>query len=250
MCIPKKQLKMDEINETGNENSISIVLPMYNEEENAHKIVTNLKKTLGNCTIDHEIVIVESGSTDNTSKIVDELEKKIPNIKVFHQIKKEGLGSAIRLGMSKATKNLVLYMDSDDPFDTNIIKNALPLTKNFSLVVGYRTGKRENLKRRVYSIGYNKLIRFVFGLKVKDVNFSFKLLKKELLEKMNLNSNGFFIDAEILLEAKRNGAKMAQIPILYKIRENGSSSVGNLDTIFNILAEMYRYKKTKDGNKI
>jgi len=115
------------------------------------------------------------------------------------------------------------------------------------MVIGYRLMRTESLRRKFQSKIYNWLIRLMFGLKVKDVNFAFKLFKREIIQKITLQSEGSFIDAELLIEAKRLGYKIKEIGLMYYPRAAGVSTLSGLDIIIKILKEMFAYKKKRDG---
>lgn len=222
--------------------SLSIVVPMYNEEQNAGRVIKSLNFNLNKMFDAFEIIVVESGSIDNTREIVEQLSKKYSNVKLFSQKRKEGLGSAIILGFRKSKGDLVLYMDGDEPFDIVELKRALPLIKDCDAVIGYRLGNRESFIREFYSKGYNFLIRALSGLKVKDVNFSFKLLRRKVADAIDIRSKGFFIDAEILVEMKKKGFRFKEMGIKYKKRERGKSSVKiGPGIIYNMIKEMTSY---------
>ena len=121
------------------------------------------------------------------------------------------------------------------------LKKVLPLLKEYDFITGYRLNRDEPLHRKIYSACYNWLIRIVFGLKVRDVNFSFKLLKKEILEKIQLEAQGSFIDAELLLEAKRYGFRIHEVGVQYYPRKFGKSTLAKPGIILTILQEMSRY---------
>ena len=96
-------------------------------------------------------------------------------------------------------------MDSDLPIRMDDASNAVPLTDEADLVIGWRKSRAESWRRDVFSRIYNWMIRRLFGLHVRDVNFAFKLFRRELLDRILLTSEGSFIDAELLLEMKRIG---------------------------------------------
>ena len=244
--------------------SISAIIPMYNEEANVKPITRFAIQTLSGITDSWEIIIIESGSTDKTREIIEEETKKDHRILAFFQERREGMGSALRLGYAKATKELIWHLESDAPFDLYNVKKALAFLEDYDGVIGYRTSskaeplfgwvyskhnKMESFIRGVFHIGYNLLIRIFFGLKVKDVNFSFKIFKSELIKKLKLFSSGWFIDAEILLETKKAKGKIKEIGIEYKQREYGNSTVGILSPI-NIVSEMFAYyfSRWKNGD--
>lgn len=242
---------------TVKELSISCIIPMYNEEENVERIVSEAERMFSQLITDWEIIIVESGSTDNTWKKVQEMIRGRSRIRAFHQEKKEGAGSALRLGHSKCAKDLIFHLEADSPFEMVYFKKALPIFLENNCVIGYRVGTPErNYKWSYYNMGrmalvrqlfhdwYNFLLRNFFGLTVKDVNFSFKIFKREDIQQLRLMSNGWFIDAEILLELKRRGILPIEMPIPYKDRMAGSSTV-NFGTPFNMIYEMLGYVRAR-----
>ncbi len=222
--------------------SISIVLPVYNEEDNIADAVFSLDKIMEKNYKDYEIIIVESGSTDNSREIIDKLLKKYKNLKAYYQGAKKGYGNAIREGFTKAKNELILYTDSDRPFDFNELSVLIPKIEGYDAVIGSRINRKIPPLRKLYSLGYKTLIRVLFGVKVKDVNFSFKLIRRDMLKKLNLITDGWFIDAEMLIELKKNNAKINQVPIYYTLRKKGKSNV-TFKTIFGIANEIYQYKK-------
>ena len=223
--------------------SISVIVPVYNEEDSLARAVHDLDLYLKDNFSQYEIIIVESGSTDDTAKIADSL--KCKNIRAVHQKKREGYGSGLRLGFSLAKKDLVWYYSGDMPFEISYLRRAAEKIENFDAVIAYRTGERESLKRLIATNAYHILITTIFGLKVRDINFSFKLIRRELLQRMKLNSYGWFIDAEMQIEFKRNKARILQIPVKYDHREEGQSKVNLISDSLNMLREMFGYISRK-----
>ena len=224
-------------------NSISVVVPAYNESNNLKKSIFELNSYLSKLFKKYEIIIVESASTDDTAKIADFLQKKLKNVLVIHQKQKLGYGNAIRQGYKKSKYSLVWYNDADRPYDLKALENALALIDNADAVIGYKVGKRESFSRWFFSLGYNLLIRTIFWINLRDINFSFKLVKKEVLDQLDLRSDGWFIDGELLSELSRKKMKIKEIPIKYNIRQEGNSKVViRPKMIFGFLKEMYYYK--------
>ena len=231
---------------------------MYNEELNVERIINESVGLFEQLSMNYEIIIIESGSIDSTWKKINEIIKNKENIYAFHQDKKEGMGSALRLGYSKCHKDLVCHLEADSPFDITYFRKAIPILLENDCVIGYRVGKKEQnfewsyhhmsikdaLLRQIFHLGYNLILRIVFGLIIREVNFSFKIFKLEHIKKLHLISNGWFIDAEIILELKRHGILPIEMPVEYKDRMGGRSSVRILDPIY-IFYEMFKYIKTK-----
>jgi len=205
------------------EYTLSIVIPVYNEEAGIKSTLKNLVPILNKTFSDYEIIVVESGSIDKSAEIADEAAKKNKKIKVIHQGIKKGYGNALREGLKICRYDLSMYTDCDNPFDFIYIKKALRYFNDYDAVIGYRLGKRENLGRIILSKGANFFEKMFFRLNVKEINYPFKMIKTKLAKKMNLISNNSFISAEILMELKKNKAKIKQIQIPTKLRTEGES---------------------------
>jgi len=221
--------------------SVSIVFPMFNEEAYIHRAVRAARDVLAEVTGDHEIVIVDDASTDRTGALADELARGDPRIKVVHNSGNRKLGGTLRAGFAAASKELVLYTDADLPFDLQELRRAVRLLEyqEADLLSAYRFDRiSEGPLRTLYSFVYNLLIRAVFRLPVKDVNFSFKLFRRRLLDRIELRSEGSFIDAELLIRARRAGASIIQIGVDYFPRSRGISTLSSGGVIVKILAEM------------
>jgi glycosyltransferase involved in cell wall biosynthesis len=223
--------------------SISIVFPMYNEEAYIHRAIRAATAALAEVAPDHEIIIVDDASTDRTGALADELARADPRIRVLHNARNRKLGASVRAGYAAATKDLVLYTDADLPFDLQELGRAVRLLEyqQAHVLAAYRFDRTsEGLVRTVYSLVYNLLIRVLFGLAVKDVNFSFKLFHRSLLKRITLESEGSFIDAEFLVRARKAGASIIQIGVDYFPRSRGISTLSSPGVILTILREMAR----------
>jgi glycosyltransferase involved in cell wall biosynthesis len=221
--------------------SISVVFPMYNEEAYIRRAVAAARAGLAEVTSDHEIIVVDDASTDRTGEIADALAREDPRVKVVHNERNRRLGATLRAGYAIATKDLVLYSDADLPFDFHEVARAVRLLdyQQADVLAAYRFDRTsEGLLRTVYTLGYSGLIRTLFGLRLRDVNFSFKLFRRSLLERIVLKSEGSFIDAEFLVRARRAGAAIIQIGVDYFPRTRGTSSLSSPSVIVKILQEM------------
>jgi glycosyltransferase involved in cell wall biosynthesis len=221
--------------------SISVVFPMWNEEDYIRRAVAAAKDILREITDDHEIVIVDDASTDRTGAIADELARADPKIRVLHNPRNRTLGGTLRAGYAAATKDLILYTDADLPFDLQELPRAVRLLEyqQADVLSAYRFDRTlEGPVRAVYTFFYTRLVRLLFGLRVKDVNFAFKLFRRSLLDRFELKSEGSFIDAEFLIRARKAGAQVIQIGVDYFPRSRGQSTLANPRVILKILREM------------
>ncbi|MFQ5671466.1 MAG: glycosyltransferase family 2 protein [Nitrospinales bacterium] len=220
--------------------SVSVIFPVYNEESVVVDALTEISSFLKKAFSKWEIIVVESGSTDNSSKLVDSFARENPCLKVFHQKKREGFGSALKLGFAHAEMDLVWVITPDIPFKLEKVFDAIPLLDKYNCVLSYRSEDKRHISRRIMSLGYNTLLKCVFGLKQKHINSAFKLLKLDLLKTLTLRSNGWFIDAELLNELKKRNVKTVEIPVELIDRRKGESTV-KFTSVIKILEEMFRY---------
>lgn len=221
--------------------SISVVVPVYNEEENIPFLLSAIKNTIPSIFNDFEIILIDDSSTDRTPEMLDAVMRREANIKVLHNRRNRTLGGSLRQGFKIAAKEFVLYFDADLPFDLKEINKALSLMQNegADFISAYRINKNaDGIRRLIYSYIYNKTINFLFGLELKDVNFSFKLFRRDLLETISLKSEGSFINVEMLVKIKMSGFNIMQFPVFYYPRLRGHSTLSSMRVILKILREL------------
>ena len=221
--------------------SVSLVIPMYNEELNIEHAVAASRESLERYAGDYEILVVDDASTDRSTQIVQTLAAGDPHIRVLRHERNRKLGATLRTGFAAATKDLVFYMDADIPFDPDVLGRALramDLT-GADMIAAYRHDRTmEGLKRGVYTLVYNWLIGILFGWPHRDINFSFKLMKRRVLDAITLKSEGSLIDAELVVKAKNAGFSIQQIGIDYFPRARGVSHLGSFSVVLKILREL------------
>lgn len=223
-------------------NSLSFVYPMYNEKDNIEQTVLESLRVGYMIAPEVEIVVVDDASTDGCGGIIDRLADEHPEVVALHHKKNRKLGGALKTGFAAATKEWVLYIDSDLPIHMDDAMKAVPLTENADIVIGWRKSRSESFRREFISKIYNFMIRAFYNLHVTDVNFAFKLFKRSMLSDILLLSEGSFIDAELLLEMQRIGARFAEIGMDYYPRVAGVSTLASNNVILKILVEMIRYR--------
>ena len=222
---------------------LSFVFPMYNEIGNIETCVREALRVGRKITDNLEIVVVDDASTDGCGDLADALAVTHPELKVVHHAKNRKLGGSLRTGFAAATKDWILYIDSDLPIQMDDALTAIPLTRTADMVIGNRQGRAEGIKREAMSFVYNRLIRVLFGLSVRDVNFAFKLFRRAILAQITLQSEGSFIDAELLIETHNAGFKIAEIPLRYYERTAGVSTLASGGVVVKILHEMADYRR-------
>jgi glycosyltransferase involved in cell wall biosynthesis len=207
--------------------TISAVLPAYNEEENIETATKRVADVLGSLGFrDWEVIVVDDGSIDRTAQIVDRLAAEDrTHIRVFHHNPNRGYAEALKTGFTNARHQLIFYTDSDNQFDVREITNLLPLIENADIVNGFRIYRFDPLTRLVLSWGFNLLVRIIFRIKVRDIDCAFKLFRREVFDKVTIESRKFFVDAEVLAKARYFGFRMTEIGVRHYPRPAGRSTV-------------------------
>jgi glycosyltransferase involved in cell wall biosynthesis len=223
--------------------SVSLVIPMYNEELNIEHALAAGTEALRKYTDDYEIIVVDDASTDDSPAMVAKLAKDDPRIRVLRHEKNRKLGGTLKTGFAAAEKDLVLYMDADLPFDPEVLGKAMRAmhVTGADVIAGYRHDRTmEGFKRTVYSYFWNTLIGLLFGWPHRDINFSFKLMKRAVLDAIELKSEGSLIDAELIVKAKNRGFAIQQIGVDYFPRIRGTSHLASVGVIVKMLFELVR----------
>jgi len=225
---------------------LSIFFPMWNEEAYVERAVVAARAV---CDVmvergivgDYELIIVDDRSTDGTPQIADALAAADPRVRVVHHEVNRKLGGSIKTGFATARGDIVLYSDADLPFDFEEVPRALRLLRlyNADLISAYRFDRTgEGYTRAIYTFFYNLLIRTMFGVKARDINFAFKLVRRRVLDGIELRSEGSFIDAELIIRAIRSGFELQQFGVDYFPRTMGESTLSSPGVITTIVREM------------
>jgi glycosyltransferase involved in cell wall biosynthesis len=222
-------------------NTISAVLPAFNEEENIETATTRMADALQSSGLrDWEIIIVDDGSVDRTGEIADRMAARDPeHVRVFHHNPNRGYAEALKTGFTNARHQLIFYTDSDNQFDVRELSSLLPLIKDADIVCGFRIYRFDPLTRLVLSWGFNLLVRIIFRINVRDVDCAFKLFRREVFDKVTIESKKFFVDAEVLAKSKYFGFRMVEIGVRHYPRQAGRSTI-RPSHILSTLGELAR----------
>ena len=207
--------------------TISAVRPAYDEEANIEIATKRVSDVLRSLDLrDWEVIIVDDGSVDQTGQIVDRLAAEDPaHIRVFHHNPNRGYAEALKTGFTNARHQLIFYTDSDNQFDVREISTLLPLIENSDIVNGFRVYRFDPLTRLVLSWGFNLLVRIIFRIRVRDIDCAFKLFRREVFDKVTIESKRFFVDAEVLAKARYFGFRMTEVGVRHYPRTAGRSTV-------------------------
>jgi glycosyltransferase involved in cell wall biosynthesis len=222
---------------------LSIVLPAYNEEGNIERAVREADRAGASLVASHEVVVVDDGSRDATAERLAALQAELGDrLRVVRHPVNLGYGTALRDGFAAACGRLVFYTDSDNQFDLMELREFLPLMGEWEALLGYRRDRQDPPLRLLTSRVFNDLTSLAFGMRIRDLNCSFKLFRREVLARLPLESRDFFIDAELVARLHRAGFRYRELPVTHYPRTVGRSTVrpGDVPRTLRSLARMWR----------
>ena len=222
---------------------ISFVIPMYNESENIENTLSRVSRLAHELSDDYEIIVSDDASTDAGPDIVRGLSSKDPRIKLVKLSKNTKFRGALSAGLKNASKDVVIYTDSDLPVKEDDVKRGLELLDRADVITGFSMVIKDmSLKRIIMSKGYNFLVQLLFGLSIKDINSGFKIYKSGVIRGLNLISRSPFVDVEIFAEAKKRGFRIEQFGLIFDLRTHGVSTISRFNVVARTFYDMLRYK--------
>ena len=205
---------------------LSVVLPAFNEQENVRTAVERALAVLPDLADEWEVIVVDDGSTDGTVEILDDLLRdRYPQLRVLQHDVNRGYGAALRTGFSRAKHDLVFYTDADNQFDIAELAHALPMMSEYDVLVGFRVYRYDSPIRVMISWFYNVLVRILFRVRVRDVDCAFKVFRREVLDKIDIETTNFFVDTELVAKARKWNFRIAEKGVRHYPRMAGETKI-------------------------
>jgi glycosyltransferase involved in cell wall biosynthesis len=204
---------------------ISIIIPAYNEEKTIGNVIADTINVMDSQDMPYEIIVVNDGSTDRTGRIASQYKATLLTNET-----NMGKGYCLRRGFQRANGNIIVTMDSDGEHQPKEIVDLIePILKGTDLVGGSRfLGKSHNFTTRLNGVGnnlFNISIALLTGTQITDSQSGFRAVKKQVLDAINLESNGFEIETEIAIKSIINGFSFQEKPITCHRRRYSASKV-------------------------
>jgi glycosyltransferase involved in cell wall biosynthesis len=222
---------------------LSIVLPAYNEEANIEAAVRAALDLAPEIAREFEVIVVDDGSRDGTAEIIQSLvTDRHPVVRMLRHLDNKGFGAALRTGFSRARYEHVFYTDADRQFDIGELVYFVPLMRRFDVITGFRVYRYDTAFRIVASWGYNVLVRLLFRVKIRDVDCSFKVFRREVLDKITIESEDFFVDTELIAKARKWNFRIAEKGVRHYPRVAGETSVnaGDIPRTLRTVTRMWQ----------
>jgi glycosyltransferase involved in cell wall biosynthesis len=236
--------------------SISVFFPAYNDAGTISSMVISVLLTLRELTDDYEVIVVNDGSQDHTAAILDELARIYPDeVRIIHHPQNRGYGGALCTGFYSATKEWIFYTDGDAQYDPRELKNLAALVRDdIDFINGWKIERQDPLHRIIIGRIYQYTIKMAFGLKLKDVDCDFRLMRKEVFEEVDLTSDSGVICVELMKKVQDAGFRLTETPVHHFHRAYGKSQFFRFRRLAQVARDLtklwYRLVWRKDGARL
>ena len=223
---------------------VTLILPMFNESDCVDATLARVISEFERDYVEFEIVVADDASTDDSAKRVAQWSARDPRIKLVRLPHNQCFGGALRAGLAFASKEFLIYTDFDLPVALESLPRLLEEFDDADVLTGYSDSgaKYANWRSKMISKGYNLLVRTLFGLHLRDINFGFKAMRRSVWDKVYLHSRSPFVDAEMFVRAQRAGFRVKEVPVPFHQRDMGVSHIRRFDVIAATFADMAKLR--------
>ena len=220
---------------------LTVFFPAYNDAGTIPSMVIGAVIVARRLTDDFEVVVVNDGSQDGTGEVLEELARMCPFLRVVEHPQNRGYGAALRTGFASATKEFVFYTDGDAQYDPRELADLWALmTPQVDLVNGYKISRSDPLHRIVIGRLYHHMVKLLFGLRVRDVDCDFRLMRRSIFERVHLEKNSGVICLELMKKVQDAGYRIVEAPVRHFHRAYGTSQFFNVRRIARTLLDILK----------
>jgi len=211
---------------------LSVFFPAYNDSGTIASMVIRAVQAASALTPDYEVIVVNDGSADSTAAVADELARTYPHVRVVHHHRNRGYGGALQTGFRSATKDLIFYTDGDAQYDpAEMAALWASLTPDADLVNGYKISRSDPLHRIIIGRIYHHTVSVLFGLRVRDVDCDFRLMRRSIFDRVHLEKTSGVICLELMKKVHDGGFRIVEVPVHHYHRAFGKSQFFNFRRI-------------------
>lgn len=219
--------------------SISVFFPCYNDEKSISLLVEKSYSMLKKIATEYEVIVIDDYSTDKSRIFLRKLKTKHSKLKLIFHEKNQGYGGTLQTGFNTCKNDLIFYTDGDGQYDVSELPLLLSLmTEDVNFINGIKMSRHDPTYRIVIGNLYSFFARWLFWLPIYDVDCDFRLIRKELLQKIKLKCTSGAVCIELVKKAQKKGGKFRQVSVHHMERRFGSSQFFRADRIFSTLMEL------------
>ena len=222
--------------------SLSVFFPAYNDAPSLPGLLQKTFATLQQNVADYEVIVVNDGSQDKTAQVLEELSRRYaPHLRVVTHPQNRGYGGALRSGFAAARKEFVFYTDGDGQYDVTELPLLLArMTPETCLVNGYKLERHDPAHRVWIGSAYNFCARLLFLIRLRDIDCDYRLIRRALLDKIQLTSTSGTICVELVRKLELSGWRVAEVGVHHYARLYGSSQFFRIRSLAVTLIQLLR----------
>lgn len=227
------------MNDSKKLSSLSIIFPAYNDGGTIASMIATAKIVAEEVTNDFEIIVVNDGSLDYTADVLKEMQKKYAELIVIQHETNRGYGGALISGFSTAKKDWIFYTDGDAQYNPlELCKLVGALGRGIDAVNGYKTSRGDSWMRIFIGRLYHHFVKFMFGIRIRDVDCDFRLIPTQIMREIELKSMSGSICLEMVKKIESAGYVFAEVPVSHYTRKYGVSQFFNVKRILKTLNQL------------
>jgi glycosyltransferase involved in cell wall biosynthesis len=221
--------------------SLSVFFPAYNDSGTIASMVIRAVQAAAELTPDYEVIVVNDGSADATAEIADELARRYPHVRAVHHPRNRGYGGALQTGFRSATKDLIFYTDGDAQYDPSEVALLWEkMSAGVDLVNGYKISRSDPFHRIVIGRVYHHIVATLFGLKLRDVDCDFRLMRRAIFDRVLLEKTSGVICLELIKKIQDCGFHIVEVPVHHYHRAFGKSQFFNVRRVVKTAVDVMR----------
>ena len=222
--------------------TLSAFFPAYNDAPSLPELIGRTFSVLCAHFDDFEVIVVNDGSQDSTGEVLAALVREHgPRLRVITHPENRGYGGALKTGFESATKDYVFYTDGDGQYDVRELPKLWELMKpGVGLVNGYKLERNDPWHRIFIGNLYNNFARLLFGIRIRDIDCDFRLMRRDLVQQIQLRSTSGTICVELVKKIELTGCAVAEVGVHHYPRLHGKSQFFRVKSLATTLAQLIR----------
>jgi glycosyltransferase involved in cell wall biosynthesis len=222
--------------------SLSVFFPAYNDAPSLPNLIATTFEVLAECADDYEVIVVNDGSADSTGEVLEELRRRFaPHMRVVTHEVNRGYGGALRSGFAAAAKDFVFYTDGDGQYDVRELPLLLErMGPRTGLVNGYKLQRQDPAHRVWIGNVYNFCARLLFRIRIRDIDCDYRLIRRELLDKVQLTSTSGTICVELVRKLETSGCEVEEVGVHHLPRMHGRSQFFRIPALATTFIQLLR----------